>query len=161
RACERQIGRLLELQAPATGHWEAELEANETLTAEWILLRRLIGRVDEARERAAAAWIRGRQGPDGAWRLEPDALGDLAATVECYFALRLCGDAPALPHMQRAAAFVRAAGGLERMRAFSRIHLALAGAVPWRDVPVLPPWLMLLPSWAPLSIYELSSWARS
>src|ERR1019366_7612418 len=37
---------------------------------------------------------------------------------------------------------------------------ALFGAWPWSQVPELPPELMLLPSRAPLSIYDFACWAR-
>jgi len=161
RAIERQVARLQSLQHPVSGHWEAELEANDTITAEWILLMRLLGCPDARREQAAARWIRGRQSEDGAWRLYPGAPGDLSTTAECYFALKLVGDAPEAPHMARAAGFVRAAGGVERVRAFTRIHLALAGACDFAHVPVLPTWLLLIPPRAPFSIYDMSSWARS
>jgi len=43
---------------------------------------------------------------------------------------------------------------------FTHIWLALFGAWPWTDVPELPPELMLLPSRAPLSIYDFACWAR-
>jgi squalene-hopene/tetraprenyl-beta-curcumene cyclase len=62
--------------------------------------------------------------------------------------------------MRAAAAFAREQGGLERARVFTHIWLAMFGAWPWRHVPELPPELMLLPSWAPLSIYDFACWAR-
>jgi squalene-hopene/tetraprenyl-beta-curcumene cyclase len=52
--------------------------------------------------------------------------------------------------MRAAAGFVRAAGGLGRARVFTHIWLALFGAWPWQRVPVVPPEIVLLPSWAPL-----------
>ncbi len=40
------------------------------------------------------------------------------------------------------------------------MHLALVGAYEWAGLPSLPPWLMMLPERGPVSIYDLSSWAR-
>jgi squalene-hopene/tetraprenyl-beta-curcumene cyclase len=62
--------------------------------------------------------------------------------------------------MRSAAAFVRAGGGVEGARVFTHIWLALFGAWPWKHVPELPPELMLLPAWAPVSIYDFACWAR-
>ena len=50
--------------------------------------------------------------------------------------------------------------GLERARVFTHIWLALFGAWPWDHVPVLPPEMMLLPSWVPLNPYDFACWAR-
>src|SRR5665213_2354528 len=50
--------------------------------------------------------------------------------------------------------------GITRARIFTKMHLALVGAYEWDGLPTLPPWLMVLPERGPLSIYDLSSWAR-
>ena len=62
--------------------------------------------------------------------------------------------------MQAAAHFVRESGGLEATRVFTRIWLAMVGQWSWDQVPVLPPELILLPSWVPLNIYDFACWAR-
>jgi squalene-hopene/tetraprenyl-beta-curcumene cyclase len=43
---------------------------------------------------------------------------------------------------------------------FTRIWLALFGQWSWRDLPALPPEVILLPSWFPLNIYDFACWAR-
>lgn len=63
--------------------------------------------------------------------------------------------------MQRAAAFVRRQGGVAAVRFFTRFFLATFGLVPWAAIPQMPAELILLPAWAKLNIYVLSSWARS
>ncbi len=62
--------------------------------------------------------------------------------------------------MDRAAAWARARGGVERARVFTRIWLALFGLWPWERVPAVPPEVVLLPRWAPLNIYDFACWAR-
>ena len=75
-------------------------------------------------------------------------------------ALRLAGDdAERRPHAA-AAAWVRAHGGIEASRVFTRIWLAIVGQWDWEDLPVLPPEIMFLPPWAPLNIYDFGCWAR-
>jgi len=62
--------------------------------------------------------------------------------------------------MRLAREFVLDAGGLERARVFTKLWFSLFGLWSWRDVPVIPPKLIFLPPWAPLSIYNFAGWAR-
>ena len=75
-------------------------------------------------------------------------------------ALRLAGDAVDAAHMRRAAELVRAHGGLERARVFTRFWMALFGLWSWDDLPALPPEVIFLPPWFPLNIYDFGCWAR-
>ena len=155
RACEH----LLSLQDPA-GWWQGELQTNVTMDAEDMLLREFLGiRRGEETERSAA-WIRSQQREDGTWANFYGGPGELLTTIEGYWALRLAGDRADEPHMLRAAAFVRAHGGIERARVFTHVWLALFGLWPWEQVPALPPEIVLLPRWLPLNVYDFACWAR-
>jgi squalene-hopene/tetraprenyl-beta-curcumene cyclase len=158
-ALDRARAHLLSRQH-ADGWWKGALDTNVTMDAEDLLLREFLGVRGERETRLAAAWIRSQQRDDGSWGLFFGADGDLSTTVEAYAALRLASDSPDDAHMHRACAFVRAAGGLEHSRAFTRIWLALFGLWPWDDLPALAPEIMLLPARAPLSIYQFGCWAR-
>ena len=64
-------------------------------------------------------------------------------------------------HMEKAATFVRDAGGLERRQGVHpHLWLALGGQWSWDDLPSLPPEVILLPTWFPLNIYDFACWAR-
>ena len=155
RACER----LLSLQ-DAAGWWQGELQTNVTMDAEDMLLREFLGiRRPEETERSAA-WIRSQQREDGTWANFHGGPGELSTTIEAYWALRLAGDATEEEHMRRAAAFVRAQGGIERARVFTHVWLALFGLWSWEQVPALPPEIVLLPAWVPLNVYDFACWAR-
>jgi squalene-hopene/tetraprenyl-beta-curcumene cyclase len=155
RACEH----LLSLQ-DAAGWWQGELQTNVTMDAEDMLLREFLGvrRADETER--SAAWIRSQQREDGTWGNFHGAPGELSTTIEAYWALRLAGDGPELEHMRRAAAFVRAGGGIECARVFTHVWLALFGLWSWDRVPALPPEVVLLPGWVPLNVYDFACWAR-
>src|SRR2546421_2376994 len=154
-ACER----LLALQSEA-GWWQGELQTNVTMDAEDMLLREFLGirRADETER--SAAWIRSQQRADGTWANFHGGPGELSTTIEAYWALRLAGDLPAAEHMQAAASFIRAAGGLARARVFTHVWLALFGLWSWEEVPALPPEIILLSSWVPLNVYDFACWAR-
>jgi squalene-hopene/tetraprenyl-beta-curcumene cyclase len=158
-ALDAAVAHLKELQHP-DGWWKGELATNVTMDAEDLLLREFLGVSSPETTAAAARWIRSQQRRDGTWGNFHGGPGDLSTTVEAWVALRLAGDAPQEPHMVRAAEFVRASGGLERSRVFTRIWLALFGLWPWSQLPSLPPELVLLPRWVPLNIYDWACWAR-
>jgi squalene-hopene/tetraprenyl-beta-curcumene cyclase len=156
---QRAAARLLELQSDE-GWWKGELETNVTMEAEDLFVREFLGiRTDEV-TRQTANWIRSKQRDDGTWGNYFGAPADLSTTLEAYVALRLAGDAPDAPHMQRAAQFVRDNGGLERSRVFTKMWLALFGLWSWDDLPAIPAELILLPPWFPLNIYDFACWAR-
>jgi len=158
-ALHRARERLLCLQDTA-GWWQGELQTNVTMDAEDMLLREFLGvRRPEETERSAA-WIRSQQRADGTWANFHGGPGELSTTIEAYWALRLAGDAREQEHMRRAAAFVRAQGGIEHARVFTHVWLALFGLWSWDEVPALPPEIVLLPSWVPLNMYDFACWAR-
>jgi squalene-hopene/tetraprenyl-beta-curcumene cyclase len=158
-ALDRAVEHLRSRQ-DAAGWWKGELQTNVTMDAEDLLMREFLGiRTEEVTE-PAARWIRSQQRPDGTWANFFGGPGDLSTTVEAYVALRLAGDAADAPHMAAALGFIRAGGGLERCRVFTRLWLALFGVWSWDDVPNLPPEIVYLPSWFPFNLYDWACWAR-
>lgn len=145
----------------ADGYWWGELESNPTMEAEYVLLAHWLGSDEGDRLGRVAEDLRRRQAGDGSWRMYYGAPGDLSTTIECYFALKLMRDDPDAPPMRRARDFIVAKGGIPNARVFTKIWLALFGQWDWRGVPVLPPELMLMPTWAPFNLYKFASWARA
>ena len=156
---DRAKAHLLGLQH-AEGWWQGELETNVTMDAEDLLLREFLGlRTPEVTD-AAARWIRSCQRADGTWANFLGGDAELSTTVEAYVALRLADDPPEAPHMALAAQWIRAQGGIEATRVFTRIWLALFGEWSWDDLPVMPPELIYFPAWFPLNVYDWACWAR-
>src|SRR5512135_3752369 len=158
-AAARARDYLLAAQSPQ-GWWKGELETNVTMEAEDLLLRQFLGVRGAEETTATARWIRSQQRADGTWATFFGGPADLSTTVEAYVALRLAGDPAQTPHLLRAAAFVRAAGGVECTRVFTRIWLALFGLWSWDELPNLPPEIIFLPRWFPFNIYDWGCWAR-
>lgn len=144
----------------ADGHWVFELEADATIPAEYVMLEHYLDRPSPAKHRKIAAYLRRIQGDHGGWPMYTDGDFDLSASVKSYCALKIIGDPVSAPHMQRAREAILANGGAERSNVFTRIQLALLGAIPWRGVPTMPVQIMLLPRWFFFNIWAMSYWAR-
>ena len=152
---------LLDRQRP-DGHWVFELEADSTIPAEYILMRHHLGEpVDAELERKIGIYLRRMQGVHGGWPLFHEGDFDMSASVKAYYALKLIGDSPDAEHMRRARSAIRWRGGAALSNVFTRIALALYGALSWRAVPAMPIEVMLLPKWFPFHIMKVAYWSRT
>lgn len=160
RVVEEAREALVSLQRP-DGHWVFELEADSTISSEYIFLRHFLGEVDMGEEQRIASYLRRKQADHGGWPLFTGGDLDLSATVKAYFALKLAGDSPDAPHMCRAREEILRRGGAGRSNVFTRINLALFGQIDWRAVPVMPVELMLCGQRAPFHLSKVSYWSRT
>ena len=152
---------LLSLQSPA-GHWVFDVEADCTITAEYVLLQRFLGRVIPAeRAKRLANHLRRKQLPAGGWPIYEGAPAELSASTKAYFALKLLGDSPEAPHMVLARRAILSLGGAAGCNVFTRITLALFGQIPWRTVPAMPIEIMFTPSWFFFHLNKVSYWSRT
>jgi squalene-hopene/tetraprenyl-beta-curcumene cyclase len=160
-AIARAQANLLACQA-VDGHWVGELEADATITSEYLLLRRLLDRAHAAHERRAVRFLRRRQLPDGGWSLFEAGPPNLSATIKVYFAMKLAGVPVDDPAMTRARERILALGGPVKANVFTKIQLALFGEYDWNGVPTMPVEIMLLPRpFFLFNIYEISYWSRT
>ena len=144
------------------GHWVAPVSADATFTAQYVMFKYAIPGLSLASDAAPIRkWLLGDQNPNGSWGLAPGMPGNLSTSVEAYLALRLLDVPTSHPAMERAKSFIVGEGGVAKVRFFTRFFLATFGLVPWAAVPQMPVELILMPTWAKLNVYVLSSWARS
>ncbi|MCO5553456.1 hypothetical protein L7F22_006977 [Adiantum nelumboides] len=158
-AIERSRDFLLSLQYPE-GYWWAELEANITLTAHTVVLSKILGIEHKYPLHKMKTYLQRTQRKHGGWEIYYNDGGCLNCTIEAYTALRILGVPKTDPSLQKALALILSKGGVTKSRMFTKIFLALLGCYDWKGIPSLPPWLVLLPSWFPFSLYDTSSWAR-
>ena len=159
-AIERAQRWLLDRQHPE-GYWQAALEANGEMNAEFIIFNRFMGvEPDPALDAKLKKYLLDIQNLDGSWTLFPGGEGNLSTTVEVYFALKLAGMRAGDEPMMQCRRWVLAQGGIARAGTLARFYLAAMNQVPWNSTPALPVEIALLPSWFPVNMYELSSWAR-
>ena len=100
-AIQRAANALLGVQHPE-GYWCFELEADCTIPAEYILMMHYMDDLDDELERKLASYLRAHQGTDGGWPLYYGGNAEISCSVKAYYALKLAGDNPDLPHMAKA-----------------------------------------------------------
>ena len=164
-ALDAAVERLLAKQHDE-GYWCAELEGDSILQSEYILMKWILGEEHDPRLVKIANHLREQQRPDGAWAQYPDGkIGggacDLSATVKGYFCLKLMGDDPNAPHMQRARDVILKHGGAERINTFSKYYLAALGQVSYNAVPIIPTQIVYLPKWFYFHLDKVSAWSRT
>ncbi len=152
---------LLNRQNADQGFWVEELEADTTLTSDYVMLRRFLGMVDPERERKLVCYLLHTQMDDGGWPIYSGGPADTSATVRAYFALKLSGVSADEPVMQRARELILQRGGVAQTNVFTKIILALFGQYDWRGLPCMPPEIFLAPQWFYFNLYAVSYWSRA
>ena len=145
----------------ADGHWRGPLEGDTILESEYLLICGWAGRLDQNMMFGCTKRILAEQLPEGGWAIYPGGDVDPSASVKAYLALKMCGcDANSEP-MKRARIAIAKAGGPWAVNSFTRFYLALLGQISYSDCPAVPPEMILLPDWFPISLNRVSAWSRT
>jgi squalene-hopene/tetraprenyl-beta-curcumene cyclase len=145
----------------AEGWWRGELEADATLESYFILLRAFLGPLDDPRIAGYAITLRAKMLDGGGFAQYPGGPPDVSISCLAYLALKVAGVPDEDAGMQRTREAIIDMGGVERSNSYTKYHLAMFGQYPWQEVPAIPPEMILLPSWGPFSVYDMSSWSRT
>jgi squalene-hopene/tetraprenyl-beta-curcumene cyclase len=158
----RRAQQSLIAQQHPEGYWQAALEANAEMNAEYIIFRRFMElEPDPQLDAKLKRLILENQQPDGSWTLFPGGEGHLSTSISAYFALKLTGMRAGDEPMMQARRWILARGGIANSGTLARFYLAALNQVPWHAAPAMPVEITLLPRWFPVNMYALSSWARS
>src|SRR5262249_6558028 len=109
----------------------------------------------------AARYLLQHQMAEGGWTNYPGGPVDVTVSVKAYFALKLAGHGSDAPYMQEACACIRSLGGATACNSFTKFYLALLGQFPYDNGAAVPPEMILLPRWAYVNLYAMSSWTRT
>jgi len=145
----------------AGGWWEGRLSSSALATATAVSALSVAGEAEDAALiRRGVDWLTVQQLADGSWGDTPDSPGNLSTTLLVLSALRLATEHPVPPSVpargmqfvehcapgKTIAQAVRNIYGADRTFAAPILmNCALAGLVPWKDVPGLPCELAALP----------------
>ncbi|MEC4674384.1 MAG: squalene--hopene cyclase [Nitrospirota bacterium] len=159
-ALQRSESWILRQQDVHEGFWVEELEADTTLTSEYVMLRRYLEIVDLEKESKSVQYLKQMQLDDGGWPIFSGGPLDVSASVKAYFAMKLVGVSPDEPHMCRARDAILGQGGVVSANVFTKITLALFGQYDWRGIPSMPPEIILAPQGFYFNVYAVSYWSR-
>ncbi|MDR4507327.1 MAG: squalene--hopene cyclase [Candidatus Brocadiaceae bacterium] len=151
---------LLNAQDKSDGHWVGILEADTTITSDYVMVMHFLGKVDQKKQQLAANLLREHQLPDGGWNIFYGGPAEISASVKAYFALKLAGYSSDEPFMKKAKECILTMGGIMKANCFTKIYLAMFGQVNWQAVPAVPVEMILFPAGFYFSIYEISYWSR-
>lgn len=160
QAVQRGADGLLRRQRP-DDHWVFPLEADATISADYVVLQHYLDRIDDGLNGRIGTHLRRIQAAEGGWSQYPSGPFDLSVSVKAYLALKAIGDPADAPHMVRARERILERGGAERANVFARIQLALFGVAPWDSLPAMPVEMLLLPRWFPITIWRVAYWSRT
>lgn len=145
----------------AGGYWNCELPVDVTIACDYVLYFYWSGQADQLPLEKIVAHIKKRQNEDGGWPQFPGGPSEIGSTVKAYHALKLAGESPNAELMVKAREKALELGGIPALCTWYKLYLALVGCFPWKDCPLIPAEVMLLPKWFPLHIYRVSSWTRN
>ena len=164
--CRNSYARLctaLLAELSTEGHWVGELSSSALSTATAVMaLRQVECHSAERFPRLISDgvhWLLAHQNPDGGWGDTIRSHSNISTTMLVHATLVVCGELRGAHEevaRRRAQAYVQAAGGRPALlarygkdRTFSipiLTHCALAGLVPWSEIPRLPFELACLPA---------------
>jgi squalene-hopene/tetraprenyl-beta-curcumene cyclase len=156
---------LLTMRKP-DGYWCADLLADATLEADYILLQLWLyppqgaawNPPTRARIDKAVRTILSRQLPDGGWNIYAGGPSEVNATVRAYTVMKLAGMDTDQADLRRARERARALGGLQACNSYTKINFSFFGLFPRRYAPTVPPEIVIVPGDI---LYEVSSWTRA
>ena len=160
-AIQRTQRYLLSVQNHVDGHWCGELEADCSLTAEYLMLMHFLNKVDPEKEKKALSFILQQQLEDGGWNIYYEGPSEISVSVKAYFALKLGGYSENQPVMKKARECILKLGGIMECNCFTKIYLAIFGHFDWRGVPTIPVEMIVFPRFFYFNLNEISYWSRS
>lgn len=160
RTIQKAQDKLLSLQHKE-GFWVFELEANCSISSEYIMMMHYLDDIDEVLQKKIVHYLRSRQSKAGYYPLFTGGEGDISVSIKSYYALKLAGEPIDAPYMKRNREYILSQGGAAKANVFTRIALAMFEQLPWRGVPYIPVEIMVLPKWFPFHLDKVSYWSRT
>ena len=144
---------LAEMQHP-TGYWEAEMVWNSMLLSQWVIVQKIVGRLDAIPDDTRARILKQYEitrTPEGGWGMHGEGGPYVFMTALAYVALRLLGLPPEHPLCAPARDWLQSQpGGVRAIPTWGKFWLSMLGLYEYEGVNPIPPELFLLPDWVPL-----------
>jgi squalene/oxidosqualene cyclase-like protein len=160
-ATHRLVGHLQRTQI-TDGSWSVPYTGPNFLLPLYVITTHLTRRPipDAERPRFVAGLLK-PQLPDGSIGLHEESVrGAVFTSSISYAALRLLGEKPDRPELEKMRGWIHASGTPVKAAAWGKFILALLNLYPWHGVTPVPPELYLLPKWFPLQPINISGYVR-
>ena len=108
----------------------------------------------------ALNYILRTQNSDGGWSPFWGAASEVSLTCECYMGMRLLGVPATDDRCVLARKKIAELGGIWKANAWTQLYSAILGILPWESVYRTPVEIVLLDSWAPISLQNMSYWVK-
>ena len=160
-AAHRLVGHLQRTQVP-DGSWSVPYTGPNFLLPLYVITTHLTRRpLPEAERPRFVAGLLKPQLPDGSVGLHEESVkGAVFTSSISYAALRLLGEKPDRPELEKMRGWIHASGTPVKAAAWGKFILALLNLYPWSGVTPVPPELYLLPKWFPLQPINISGYVR-
>ena len=160
-AAARLTGFLQRTQI-ADGSWSVPYTGPNFLLPLYVITTHLTRRPIPENERPRfVAGLLQPQLPDGSIGLhEESTQGTVFTSSISYVALRLLGEKPDRPQLEKMRAWIHSSGTPVKAASWGKFILALLNLYPWKGVTPVPPELYLLPTWFPLQPINISGYVR-
>jgi len=113
KAIEKARQKLLALQR-SDGHWCGRFQAGVLYDSWFVILKAILGKLDDSRIPLCAQYILSQQEEDGGWSTYLGGKSDIKVSVDAYFALKLAGLDHDLEPMVRARSAILKMAELKR-----------------------------------------------
>jgi sporulenol synthase len=158
---QKMTDELRQLQK-SDGSWRFCFEGGPMTDAFMIILLRSLKYNDEDLIKKLSNRLINLQTDKGTWKLyEDEKEGNLTATVQAYTALLFTGlYKKSHSTLKKAESYIISQGGLANVHFMTKWFLAVNGLYPWPKYFRFPLAYLLQPAGSPVSMYQLSSYAR-
>jgi len=160
-AAHRLVGHLQRTQV-SDGSWSVPYTGPNFLLPLYVITTHLTRRpIPQAERPRFVAGLLKPQLPDGSVGLHEESVkGAVFTSTISYVALRLLGEKPDRPELEKMRSWIHASGTPVKAAAWGKFILALLNLYPWHGVTPVPPELYLLPKWFPLQPINISGYVR-
>ncbi len=141
--------------------WNANIEANASLSAQFILMALGIGYKDHSRLNRLWQYIISKCNSQGIYPLYYGGAPHYSTNLLIYLAGRALGYPPHSSDLQKLHDYLQANDITKNVNMETRLLLATFGLISWDCVPMISPLLVLIPKEAEFNIYSISYWVRT
>lgn len=144
----------------ADGAFSYGCELSLFTDAVMMIFLHLMGEADDLLVSELSETVAQAQKPDGRFVAYPDQTDNVSLTTLCYFALRLSRYSLSSGREDKTRQYILQHGGIRHTSNLTKIILACAGQLSWRELP--PPFIdvVLWGTRAPVNLYDFASFTR-